>query len=99
MLRVHLYHADAPGDGRLQIGVEPAWAVPAGIAARHEAGAYCSVAIPALCLGWKRIGIWINPLERQRLHDWVAERGAPGILMHLWLTVDSLTRPHEGAGR
>jgi hypothetical protein len=84
--RVHLYDADAYGEDRMQICVEPAWAVPAGIAARHEAGAYCSVAIPELCLGWKRIGIWINPLERQRLHDWVAERGAPGILMHLWLT-------------
>lgn len=83
--RVHLYDADAASGDRLSLCVDSGWELPVGIAARLEPGAFRSLDIPAMCLDWQRIGVWINPLERPRLHDWVAERGAAGIIMHLWL--------------
>lgn len=83
--RVHLYDADAAPEDKLSICVETGWDLPGGIDARHEPAAFRSLAIPAMCLGWRRIGIWINPVERTKLHDWVAERGAAGIIMHMWL--------------
>lgn len=83
--RVHLYDADAAPENRLLLCVEPDWNLPGGIAARHQAEAFRSLDIPALCLDWKRIGLWISPVERMRLRHWVDERGAPGLLMHLWL--------------
>ena len=42
--------------------------------------------IPDECLAWKSIGVWISPLEKMKLHDWVAEKGAPGLFSHLWVT-------------
>lgn len=83
--RVHLYDPEASPDDKLSLCVEPNWDLPGGIAARHEPAAFCSLDIPMMCLAWKRIGIWINPVERSKLYDWVVERGAAGIIMHLWL--------------
>jgi hypothetical protein len=83
--RVHLFDAGQPSERQPHVCVEPAWPLPAGIAARHGAEAFRSLDIPAACLEWKRIGIWINPVERSILHHWVDERGAAGLFMHLWL--------------
>lgn len=62
------------------------WVLPRGVEGRWDPSALCSVAIPEACLAWPSIGVWIVPLEKQKLYDWVAERGAPGMLSHLWVT-------------
>ncbi len=66
------------------------WVLPQGIENRWDSGALCSVKIPAECLAWPSIGLWIVPLEKSRLYDWVAEKGAPGVLSHLWVTRGTL---------
>lgn len=62
------------------------WIVPAGLEGRWSPTALCSVKIPDACLSWPSVGIWIVPLEKSKLYDWVAERGAPGRFSHLWVT-------------
>ena len=62
------------------------WMVPAGVEGRWEAAALCSVTIPEVCLNWSSLGVWIVPMEKSKLYDWVAERGAPGMFSHLWVT-------------
>lgn len=83
--RVHVYDADAAPEGRLSLCLESSWSPPAGIAARFDADAFLSVDLPPMCLDWKRIGVWISPLERSKLRHWVDERGAAGLIMHLWI--------------
>jgi hypothetical protein len=60
--------------------------LPRGVEGRWHPGAICSIRIPDLCLEWPSIGVWIVPLEKGRLFDWVAEKGAPGMISHLWVT-------------
>lgn len=86
--RIHLYDPDAAAGERIEICVERGWNLPVGIDARFDAAAFRSCLIPQVCRSWKRIGIWISPLEKQNLHHWIDEQGAAGILMHLWLTCD-----------
>jgi len=62
------------------------WELPKGLDGRWQPEALCSVRIPDECLAWKSIGVWISPLEKMKLHDWVAEKGAPGLFSHLWVT-------------
>ena len=62
------------------------WNLPRGVEGRWLPSALCSVLIPDACLDWPSIGVWISPLEKSKLYDWVAERGAPGVLSHLWVT-------------
>jgi len=62
------------------------WELPKGISARWSPSALCSIEIPRECLEWPSVGVWIVPLEKKRLYDWIAEDGAPGLLSHLWLT-------------
>ena len=62
------------------------WVLPRGVEGRWHPGAICSIRIPDLCLEWPSIGVWIVPLEKGRLFDWVAEKGAPGMISHLWVT-------------
>ncbi len=64
----------------------PEWSLPRGIEGRWHPSALCSVLIPEICLSWPSIGIWIVPLEKSKLYDWISERGAPGLLSHLWVT-------------
>lgn len=63
------------------------WELPKGISARWNPSALCSIEIPRECFEWPSVGVWIVPLEKKRLYDWIAEDGAPGVLSHLWLTV------------
>jgi hypothetical protein len=92
-MRVHFFdptaRAVAPPPGvlnRPELCVAPGWDLPKGLAGRWQPGALCSILVPPECQAWPALGIWVSPLERQKLHDWVAERGAPGLLCHLWLT-------------
>lgn len=62
------------------------WHLPRGIENRFFPEALCSVEIPAECLAWPALGIWIVPRAEIRLYDWIAERGAPGLFSHLWIT-------------
>ncbi len=62
------------------------WCLPKGIEARWQPEALCSVEIPKTCLHWPAVGVWIVPLEKCKLYDWVTEKGAPGLLSHLWVT-------------
>ena len=66
--------------------VVPHWELPKGLDGRWQPEALCSVMIPHECLAWKAIGVWISPLEKMKLHDWIAEKGAPGLFSHLWVT-------------
>lgn len=66
--------------------VKAAWDLPKGLPGRWKPDALCSIPIPRECLQWQGIGIWICPLGKLKLHDWVAEKGAPGLLSHLWVT-------------
>ncbi len=61
------------GEGYARIGL------PKGIERRWKHDALCSVEIPEACLHWPAVGVC-------KLYDWVAERGAPGLLSHLWVT-------------
>jgi hypothetical protein len=77
--------------------VVTAWDLPKGLEGRWQPGALCSILIPEECRQWDALGLWICPLEKMKLHDWVAEKGAPGLISHLWLTAP---RPGSGgAGR
>jgi hypothetical protein len=60
------------------------WELPKGLNSRWQPEALCS--IPDECLPWKSIGVWISPLEKMKLHDLLAKKGAPGLLSHLWVT-------------
>ncbi len=82
-LRVHFFK---PGEKRLELCAVTAWPLPQGLDGRWQPGALCSVPIPDECRQWKALGVWLCPLEKMKLHDWVAERGAPGLLSHLWVT-------------
>lgn len=82
--RIHLIH---PLDStRPHLCVEPCWEIPKGVQSRWTPAALCSVKIPQECLAWPAIDIWLNPVERIKLDDWIAEQGAPGMLSHLWVT-------------
>jgi hypothetical protein len=93
--RVHFFNPAAPEvhstsapkmEQRLELCAVTHWVLPKGLDGRWQPGALCSVRIPEECLKWKAIGIWICPLEKMKLHDWVAEKGAPGLFSHLWVT-------------
>ena len=62
------------------------WVLPAGLEGRWSDEALCSIEIPEMCLDWPAIGVRIMPVEKTKLYDWVAERGAPGLFSHLWVT-------------
>ncbi len=84
--RVHLFNpADRTEEG-LDICAVREWTLPVGLEGRFHPDALRSFVIPEICLSWEAIGLWIWPLEKGRLYDWVAERGAPGVLSHLWVT-------------
>ncbi|MBA3684786.1 MAG: hypothetical protein H0W72_06040 [Planctomycetes bacterium] len=83
--RVHLYDADARDEAQIDLCVVRSWDLPVGLENRFDRAAFRSIPIPEACLAWACIGVWISPLEAPQLHDWVAERGAPGVLMHLWV--------------
>lgn len=95
-LRVHFYNPEAtdakpttdrfPVHREVGLCVVDAWSLPVGVEGRLHASSLCSVAIPETCRDWPSLGVWIVPLEKIRLYDWVAERGAPGLLSHLWVT-------------
>lgn len=92
--RVHLYSiGNAPGDEVVEVCVVKDWPLPAGVDGRWNREAMCSFSVPALCRHWPEIGVWIVPLQKIRLYDWVAERGAPGMVSHLWVTRRSLKIP------
>ncbi len=82
--RIHVYDADSLK--RMDICLAPNWVVPVGVEGRWDPRALCSVELPELCMQWDSIGVWINPMEKARLYDWVAEKGAPGFFSHLWVT-------------
>lgn len=95
--RVHLFNPEvskvAPlldADPGVRVGWEMCvashWELPKGLEGRWQPGALCSIRIPEECLGWKAMGIWVSPLEKMKLHDWIAEKGAPGLFSHLWVT-------------
>lgn len=83
--RVHFYNPEL-GEKSLEICAVKEWVVPVGLENRWQAEAMCTVRIPDLCRQWPALGIWIVPLEKARLYDWVRERGAPGMFSHLWVT-------------
>lgn len=62
------------------------WTLPGGTDQRFDPRALCSADIPEDCLAWPAVGIWIVPQAREKLYDWVEERGAPGLFSHLWIT-------------
>ncbi len=83
-------HFSNPDDPQLpDLCVEPCWEIPRGIDGRWNPGALCSIAIPPVCAAWPSIDVWISPLERIKMDDWIAEKGAPGMISHLWLTAPS----------
>ncbi len=94
--RVHFFNPDATGTAPIfehipvhrsvELCAIPEWTLPKGVANRRHPATLCSVEIPEVCLSWAAIGVWIVPLEKCKLYDWVAERGAPGLLSHLWVT-------------
>jgi hypothetical protein len=69
-----------------ELTVVEEWKLPVGLEGRWKGEALCSVKIPDQCVSWQSIGVWIVPCEEPYLHDWMAEKGAPGILCHLWVT-------------
>lgn len=83
--RVHFFNP-AQGRSGLEICAVREWVLPRGVAGRWEPSAICSVRIPEQCLQWPSLGIWIVPLEKEKLHDWVQEKGSPGVLSHLWVS-------------
>lgn len=93
--RVHLFNPSAPfaaasGSApyhRAEICGASEWELPIGVDNRWQSAALCTIEIPRECLDWPSVGVWIVPLEKKRLYDWVAERGAPGMLSHLWVTL------------
>jgi hypothetical protein len=98
--RIHFFDPEATAIAPLldaQLGVRSGseicvvshWDLPKGLDGRWQPEALCSVRIPEECLAWKSIGVWISPLEKMKLHDWVAEKGAPGLFSHLWVTKDA----------
>ncbi len=84
--RVHLYDASKPEKERLEICAVRSWTLPKGLSGRFDESALASFEIPDECKAWPEIGVWISPVEGMRLFDWVREKGAPGLLCHLWLT-------------
>lgn len=82
--RIHFIHPE--NRAMPQLCVEPCWEVPPGLQARRDPAALCSIPIPDICHDWPAIDVWINPLERVKMDDWIAEGGAPGMLSHLWVT-------------
>jgi hypothetical protein len=83
--RVHFYDP-ALGDEGLEVCAVREWVLPVGLEGRWQESAFCSVRIPEVCLQWSSVGVWIVPLERAKLYDWVYEQGAPGMFSHLWVT-------------
>lgn len=94
--RVHLFnpaaeksrsrHNGFPVHQSEEICVVNEWILPRGTEGRREPSAMCSIRIPDACLDWPSIGVWIVPLEKGRLHDWITEQGSPGLLSHLWVS-------------
>lgn len=85
--RVHFFNPEATTAAQpLELCAVTHWELPKGLDGRWQPGALCSVRIPDECLKWNAIGIWISPLAKMKLHDWVAEKGAPGLFSHLWVT-------------
>jgi len=98
--RIHFFNPEVTEVAPLldaQVGVQSGWEMcvasqwelPKGLDGRWQPEALCSVRIPLECLAWKSIGVWISPLEKMKLQDWVAEKGAPGLFSHLWVTKDA----------
>jgi hypothetical protein len=82
--RVHFINPDPAAEG--QLCVRASWALPKGLTGRWDSHALCSIPIPKECYQWKAVKIWISPLEKLQMYNWVAEKGAPGIVSHLWVT-------------
>jgi hypothetical protein len=74
------------GEARRLLCLTPNWDLPRGLAGRWQPEALCSLPLPAECQSWQGVGVWIVPAEKMKLYDWVAERGSPGLLFHLWVT-------------
>ena len=87
--RIHLFNPET-GEGatseNAELCVASGWDLPKGLDGRWQSAALCSVPIPVACLAWQAIGVWITPMAAMKLHDWVAEKGAPGLFSHLWVT-------------
>ena len=83
--RVHVYEVNAD---RPELCVRTSWDLPKGLEGRWSAGSFCSIRLPPEALKWSALGVWISPLEKMKLHDWVAEQGAPGLVSHIWVTRD-----------
>lgn len=84
--RLHFFEPVPEHKQRPDLCAMPGWDLPQGLAGRWEPGALCSVPIPEECLHWAGLGVWICPLAKLKLYDWVAERGASGVFSHLWVT-------------
>ena len=93
-LRIHFFEPDAPQKpapawavrAPAELCVVRDWRLPRGVEGRWDAAALCSIPVPEACHRWSALGVWITPLEKQHMYDWVAGRGAPGMLSHLWLS-------------
>lgn len=83
--QVYFFDMAKPMDKKCLI---PAWPMAKGLSGRWEPEALCSIPIPEACRAWTSLGVWIVPEKnaRAKAYDWVAERSAPGLLSHLWLT-------------
>lgn len=84
--RVHFFE---PHTTRHELCAMTNWDLPKGVAGRWQPSALCSIPIPDECLKWESIGVWICPLEKIKLYDWISEKGAPGLFSHLWVTSNS----------
>jgi hypothetical protein len=81
--RVHFFDPQAI---RPELCAVSSWDLPRGLEGRWQPSALCSMLIPEECLKWKAVGVWISPLEKTKLYDWISEKGAPGLFSHLWVT-------------
>ncbi|MBN8711583.1 MAG: hypothetical protein BGO12_16320 [Verrucomicrobia bacterium 61-8] len=70
----------------IELCAVPEWSLPQRLGGRWDASALCTIRIPESCLAWPALGLWISPLEKTRLYDWIEEHGAPGLFSHLWVT-------------
>lgn len=65
------------------------WTLPQGLQGRWDPSALFSVRLPNECLKDGTIDILIRPLARVKMFSWFAEKGAPGLLSHFWVTCEN----------